>query len=258
VIFCLAALVTRGAEAQPIAVLSYNIHHAEGMDGKIDLQRIAAVIQSVSPDVVALQEVDRETQRSDGTDQAKELERLTGLKMVFGRAIDFEGGQYGNAILSRLPIQGVTNHPLPYTEGREPRAVLAVEVVIPGSSGGPASFVLLATHLDQTREPTDRLASAHAIAKLVAGNPAMPTLLAGDLNAAFGSSTMNALAEQWQVPGAGQTWPTIPVANPTRQIDFVLFRPADRWKVIEVRALQETMASDHRPILVRLDLLPSP
>jgi len=259
VVCCLVGLAAAGAgKAQPITVLSYNIHHAEGMDGKIDLHRIAAVIKSVSPDAVALQEVDREAQRSGGIDQAKELERLTGLKMVFGRAIDFEGGQYGNAILSRLPIKGVTNHPLPYTEGREPRAVLAVEVVMPESGDGQTPFILLATHLDQTREPTDRLASSQAIAQLVAENPKMPTLLAGDLNSTPGSPTMTALGEHWQMPGAGRTWPTIPVANPTRQIDFVLFRPANRWNVIEVRVLEEAVASDHRPILVRLELLPSP
>lgn len=254
---CLIGFTGSAAKAQPLTILSYNIHHAEGMDGKIDLQRIAAVIQSVSPDVVALQEVDRGAKRSGGIDQAKELGRLTGLEMVFGRAIDFEGGQYGNAVLSRLPIKSVTSHPLPYTEGREPRVVLEVELVVPESGGGQSSFVLFATHLDQTREPTDRLASAKAIARLVAENPATPTLLAGDLNAASGSPTITALGEHWQFPGAGQTWPTIPVANPTRQIDFVLFRPADRWRVIEVRVLEEPVASDHLPMLVRLELLPS-
>ncbi len=259
VAFCLVGLAVGGAgEAQPIALLSYNIHHAEGMDGNIDLRRIAAVIKSVSPDAVALQEVDRRTERSGGVDQAKELEQLTGLKMVFGRTIDFQGGQYGNAILSRLPIKGFTNHPLPYTEGREARAVLAVDVVIPESGGDQASFVLLATHLDNTREPTDRLASSEVIAQLVTENPEMPTLLAGDLNSVFGSPTMTALGKQWQVPGAGRIWPTVPVANPKRQIDFVLSRPANRWKVVEVRVIEETVASDHRPILVRLELLPSP
>src|SRR5690606_2840765 len=72
-------------EEQKITVLTYNIHHGEGMDGKLDLERIANVIRSVNPDLVALQEVDRKTQRSAGVDQAEELARLTGMRHVFGR-----------------------------------------------------------------------------------------------------------------------------------------------------------------------------
>jgi endonuclease/exonuclease/phosphatase family metal-dependent hydrolase len=129
VAFCLVGLAVGGtAEAQSIAILSYNIHYGEGMDGKIDLRRIAAVIKSVSPDAVALQEVDRRTERSGGVDQAVELEQLTGLKMIFGRTVELQGGEYGNAILSRLPIKSFTNHPLPRTEGREARAVLAANL----------------------------------------------------------------------------------------------------------------------------------
>ena len=52
-----------------VRVLTYNIHHGEGMDGKIDLERIAAVIKRLEPDVVALQEVDVKTTRSQGVDQ---------------------------------------------------------------------------------------------------------------------------------------------------------------------------------------------
>jgi len=66
------------------------------------------------------------------------------------------------------------------------------------------------------------------------------------------------LGKQWQIPGAGRIWPTTPVADPKRQIDFVLSHPANRWKVVEVRVIEETVASDHRPILVRFELLPSP
>jgi len=259
VAFCLVGFAIGDAgEAQSVALLSYNIHHGEGMDGKIDLRRIAAVIKSVSPDAVVLQEVDRRAERSGGVDQAGELAQLTGLKMIFGRTIELQGGQYGNAILSRLPIKGFTNHPLPRTEGREARAVLAAEIGIPGSGGDQTSFVLLATHLDHTREPTNRLASSERIAQLVTENPEMPTLLAGDLNSVFGSPTMIVLGKQWQVPGAGRIWPTTPVTDPKRQIDFVLFRPANRWRVVEVRVIDEAVASDHRPILVRLELLPSP
>ena len=78
-----------------LRVLCYNIHHAAGVDGKLDVPRIARVIQSVKPDLVALQEVDRNTTRTGKVDQAAELAQLTRMNHVFGANIAFQGGQYG-------------------------------------------------------------------------------------------------------------------------------------------------------------------
>src|SRR3990172_3828554 len=89
--------VVQAAEPLRVRVLTYNIHHGEGTDGRIDLARIAAVIQRLAPDVVALQEVDKLTSRSEGVDQAAELGRLTKLHAAFGKAMDYAGGEYGQA-----------------------------------------------------------------------------------------------------------------------------------------------------------------
>lgn len=231
-LFVCAAL---GAE---VRVLSYNIRHCQGLDGKVDAARIAAIIRSVRPDVVALQEVDRSVGRSGRVDQAEELGRLTGLRAVFGRTIDLDGGQYGNAVLAGLPVVRSVNHPLP---GAEPRAVIEVDF------GG---FAFFATHLDVGRDDALRMKSAAEINRRVKG----PALLAGDLNSVIGSGPMKLLSAEWSFAGQGGELPTIPAPKPTRQIDFVLFRPADRWKVIEVRVLDEPAASDHRPILAVLEL----
>ncbi len=102
----LAPLTADADAAEPfrIRVLCYNIHHGEGIDRELDLQRIARVIQSVSPDVVALQEVDRKTARTGRVDQPAELARLLKMTVVFEKNIDFQGGQYGNAVLSKWPV----------------------------------------------------------------------------------------------------------------------------------------------------------
>ena len=73
-----------------LRVLSYNIHHGEGVDESLDLERIARVIRSVEPDLVALQEVDKGTERTNRVAQAGELSRLCGMQVVFGRNIEFE------------------------------------------------------------------------------------------------------------------------------------------------------------------------
>ncbi len=256
-----AALCAAGEESKipRIAVLSYNIHHGEGMDGKINLPRIAGVIRSVAPDLAAVQEVDRKTQRSGGVDQAATLARLTGMEMVFGRTIDYQGGQYGNMILSRLNIRASANHPLPFTQGREPRAVLRAEVLWPDGEAAPLDpegIVLYATHFDHTPDSTDRLAAAAEIERLAKADGDRPALLAGDLNTTPGSPTLAVLTRLWTIAETGRPLFTTPVKRPQRQIDFILYRPKSRWRVLEVRVLDEAEASDHRAILAVLELLP--
>src|SRR5437773_925395 len=88
-----------------IRVVTYNIRHGEGMDHKIDLLRIAKVIVAAKPDIVALEEVDQGTKRTSGSDQPAEFARLTGMKVVFGRNIPYDGGGYGTAVLTKLPVR---------------------------------------------------------------------------------------------------------------------------------------------------------
>ncbi|MBT5621283.1 MAG: endonuclease, partial [Verrucomicrobia bacterium] len=108
-----------------LRVMTYNIHHAEGLDGKVDLERIANVLQQSNADVIALQEVDKNTERTGGIDMPAELAKLTGLNVVFGANLDnFQGGQYGTAILSRFPIESHENHLLNQTRKGEQRGVL--------------------------------------------------------------------------------------------------------------------------------------
>ncbi|MBM3833455.1 MAG: endonuclease [Verrucomicrobia bacterium] len=233
-----------------VRVLTYNIHHAEGTDGRFDYDRLAKIIRSVNPDLVALQEVDQKTQRASGVDQAAELAKLTGLHATFGKTIDYSGGAYGNAILSRWPPLEIKNHPLPSTAGHEPRAALAIRARVDGR-GEPLWFA--ATHLDHTRDESERLAQAVKLNELFANEPAEPIILAGDLNAVPESNVMRNLLSQWNDASAASPQPTIPSGNPRSRIDYILFRPADGWRIVETRVLEEPVASDHRPLLVLLE-----
>ncbi len=248
-VLLLLLLATCAAAAdgpQRITVLCYNIRHGMGMDGKIDLQRTAAVIRSGNPDVAALQEVDRHTARSGNVDQAAELARLTGMKHVFGRSIDYEDGDYGNAVLSRLPIRASAVHPLP---GQEPRSLLEVTL-----AAGSGMFLFFDTHLDATRPEDLRKEAAEKIVALVAKRGDQPALLAGDLNSVLERDALKVLRTAWTIAGGDQERPTVPVESPRRQIDFILYRPEGRWKTVEVRVLDEKVASDHRPIVAILEL----
>ncbi len=257
------------ADPVRLRVLAYNIHHGEGTDGKIDLERIAKVIRQAKPDLVALNEVDRGVKRTILVDQPKELARLTGMQVVFERNIVYQGGDYGNAVLSRLPVKRHKNHQLPSFYKGEQRGVLEVEVEVAGTPGGESSnrrgrsVFFFATHLDYRPGDQERQASVKKIEEILAdlgdrGDRAKaPVLLAGDLNATPDSEVLKLFRQTWTVADGAQgdaKLLTYPSKEPTKQIDYVLFRPAERWKVVDVRVIDEAVASDHRPVLAVLEL----
>ena len=237
----------RVAEESPatLRVLAYNIHHGAGNDEVLDLERIARLIRSLDPHLVALQEVDNHTERTGGVDQAAELGRLTGMSSAFGKFMDFQGGEYGMAVLSALPVVGSRNHRLP--EGPEPRSALTVRVRLPGD-GGELTFVGI--HFYRTAE--ERMAQARRLLEELPSEAEGPVILAGDFNSTPGSAVMALIGETFTVPDKGSDHFTFPSHRPDREIDFVAWRPRDRFAVVESRVIDEPMASDHRPVLLVL------
>lgn len=242
----LALMVLPGCQAGSVKpqtpltlrVLTYNIHHGEAMDKKFDYQRLAKVIKDLSPDLVALQEVDVGTERAAGVDQAALLGKLCKMHHAFGQAMPYQGGQYGEAILSRFPIERVLDHPLPYQFEEEPRAALEVRVSPRGI--GPIAFV--GTHLCH-QKVENRVQQTQRIQWLFPKPEGCPVILAGDFNARPGSEPMKVLFD------AGWT----DAVSPRSVIDYVLLRSCDPWKVKEVAVLDETVVSDHNPVLVVLE-----
>ncbi|MBN2131999.1 MAG: endonuclease/exonuclease/phosphatase family protein, partial [Sedimentisphaerales bacterium] len=200
---------TRTQEPKTLRVLTYNIHHGEAMDKKFDYERLAKVINDLAPDVVALQEVDNGTKRASGVDQAALLGKLCKMHHAFGQAMPYQGGQYGEAVLSRFPIKKAVVHPLPYGANQEPRA--ALQVLIEPEGLGPIVFV--GTHLCHQSNET-RTRQTQRIGQLFAGNEGPPVILAGDFNARPGSEPMNRLLENG--------W--IDVVAPRSIIDYILIR----------------------------------
>jgi endonuclease/exonuclease/phosphatase family metal-dependent hydrolase len=251
-VFLLLLLWDGGAQtsAPTLRVLTYNIHHGEGTDGRFDLSRLAGVVTSVKADLVALQEVDQGTERASGVSELTELARLTDLHPAFGRAMDYLGGQYGVAVLSRWPLLRAHNDPLPSLADREPRTALTVEV--DAGEGGPL-IEFTCTHLDQMRDPENRLAQARTLNTRLVHEDGRATILAGDMNARPGTEVMALFDQRWTDPPAADPSPTAPSGRPRLRVDYVLVRPAASWRVIESRIIDEPVASDHRPLLVVLE-----
>ena len=259
-----------------LRVLTYNIHHGEGADGRIDLTRVATIVNSVEPDLVAVQEVDVRTRRSGGVDQAAELARLTGLHPFFVRIIDYQGGPYGLLVLSRDQPYFETSHELPYQPGEEPRRVAEVRIRVGGTgagregaagAGGPrgegVEVAFFSTHLDYRAE-TVRLRQVERIEQLTRAVDAPVAILSGDFNAEPGSAPIRRLLETWRDTADDDgkedqlTSPanllTYPSVAPTKRIDYVFYRPS-RLRVVGRRVIDEPVASDHRPVLAEFEVV---
>jgi endonuclease/exonuclease/phosphatase family metal-dependent hydrolase len=248
----LLLFAARGISAVPVMlrVLTYNIHHGEGIDGRIDLPRLAGVVERTHPDLVALQEVDQGTERASGVLELAELERLTDMHGAFGKAMDYMGGEYGVAVLSRWPLMSAANLPLPTSPDREPRTALTVWVHA-GDHGPLVEFT--STHLDQGRDPENRLAQAAYLNERLVHSGGPESILAGDLNARPDAEEIALLDDRWTNPLATDPSPTWPSGRGRSRIDYVLFRPNASWRVVESSVVDEPIASDHRPILVVLE-----
>ncbi len=245
---------TPGNTGKDFAVLCYNIHHANppSKPDFIDLQAIANVIKSQQPDVVSLQEVDVNTIRSGkNINQANELARMTGMTAYFAKAIDYQGGEYGVAILSKLPMEQMKNTPLPGVPGTngEPRTLATAIVTLPSNK----KILFAVTHLDAQSNSANRVVQINKIVELL--NPeTLPVVIAGDFNAVPGSEVINTLDQHFTrtcITGCGFT---VPVINPNKTIDFIAYKPAAAVSVVEHKVIDEQYASDHLPVKAVLNI----
>jgi endonuclease/exonuclease/phosphatase family metal-dependent hydrolase len=236
------------AQAQKVKILTYNIHHGENMKQVLDLQGIANVILATNPDLVALQEVDSVTSRTGQSDQLKELAASTGMYTYFVKSMDFDGGGYGTGILSRFPISNTTTLPLPSTKGNEPRAAGIATIQFPGDT-----LQFVTTHLDAGHKATDRIDQANALAEYFR-TAATPVILAGDFNALPASKEVGILKTVF-TDATSQMGPTFPSDSPKVKLDYIMVAPKHRWSITAARIIEETVASDHRPVLCEIELV---
>jgi len=234
-----------------IRVLTFNILHGATTKGDFNLDIIAQVIIDADPDLVAMQEVDYGTNRALKYDLTTELGWRTKMAPIFGKAMDFDGGEYGEGLLSKYTFLRSRNVALPFSPGNEPRAALEIITILP--SGDTIAFI--GTHLDHLRNDKDRVSQVKKINEVFSTNK-YPTILAGDLNAKPGSTPINILEGIWTSSYDIQNpTPTFPSSEPKIKIDYVMFYPENRWRVVEVEVIRNQIASDHCAYLVTLELL---
>ncbi len=242
---------TRSKQKRIIRVLTFNIYHGETMKGDFDLDVLANLIKRTDPDLVAMQEVDFKTKRAKGYDLPTELGWRTGMAPLFAKAMSYSGGEYGEAILSKWSFISSKNVALPHLPDNEPRAALMITTVT--GFGDTISFI--GTHLDH-EGPESRIMQAHKINDEFLKNK-YPTILAGDLNAIPGSKTINILEKYW-ISTYDKKNPefTFPSTGPDRKIDYIMYRPKNKWRLVTKKVICDSIATDHCVYLVELEFLP--
>jgi len=229
-----------GENSKHLRVLGWNIHHGAGSDGKVDLDRLAAVIRAQDPDLVMLHEVDVGCRRSGGGDQPAELARLTGTRQAFGKAMDFGDGEYGQMILSRFPLSDLRIHRLP-GEGK-PRIAFSALAERPI---GPVTVASIHFNfMDKARQQAQAQVASAAVLEFAIS----PVILTGDFNAGPDSKAFAVFGQSpWSVVEKADAAATHPAEKPCNNIDFTVVRGFRAEGTSSV--IFETIASDHRPIL---------
>lgn len=229
--------------------MTYNIHHAEGVDGRVDVARIGEVIRRQAADLVALQEVDKGVERTGRRDLPAELSALTGMACLFRNNFAFQGGEYGNAILTRLPVRRWTNTWLRMLRDGEQRGVLQAVV-----DAGGRDLLFMATHIDYRPDDSERLANVAQFREVLGEYGAMPAVFGGDFNDTPGSRTYAGLNETfedaWMQSGDGNGF-TIPSRSPAKRIDYVWIRRGAPLRAVRAW-VPVTDASDHLPVVADL------
>ena len=233
-----------------LTIMTYNIHHANppSKPGEIDIKSIAEVIRKENPDLVALQEVDVFTRRS-GKDlhEAQALAEILDMHFYFAKALDYQGGFYGNAVLSKFPVLDSMRIELPTLPDvrAEDRVWAGIRV-----AAGEHDLWFGSTHLDFTNEKNN----LHQSNKLIEALRQIdkPIIIGGDFNVTESSKSIALFDKHFLRTCPEDGPPTIPVKNPTKSIDFLMYKPKDVFKTIRHHVVDEQYASDHLPVTAEI------
>ncbi|MCD6176155.1 MAG: endonuclease/exonuclease/phosphatase family protein [Planctomycetes bacterium] len=244
-----------------LTVMLYNIHHAEGMDGKLSTDRIATIIKESNADVIALNEVDNQYgKRSNFQYQTKIIAEKIGMNYYFGPAIKKKDPfrEYGNAILSRFEFRQQSNHPLPNNEKCEPRACISAVVKV-----GDQDIRVFVTHLDHKSDSLINKQIGY-VQELASSESNLPVLIMGDFNEEIFSqkdpskewvSLQTNYTSAFKVAGVGPVGTCL--GNENKKIDFIFISSRFSDAVEDCYVFRNEItnqASDHWPLIAHINL----
>ena len=242
-------------KGQSLRVMTYNIYGARATSpaNAADLDAIAEVIRRQNPDFVTLNEVDVFTNRT-GKDvhQACDLAEKLGMEWHFSKAIDRDGGEYGDAVLSKYPILEKRSYRLPCAAEQpgEDRSLCVIRVQIDGKD-----LYVASTHLDHLSGDASRLVQATEIRRIRDTELEGDLILCGDLNAIPSLNVIATMTSFLTNTGPIDQY-TFPSDDPSRKIDYIMYAPIEHFGVQNCQVVSRgdqqvggVDASDHRPVI---------
>ncbi len=213
-------------------------------DKKLDLTRIADIINSANPDIVGLQEIDCATQRTGKVDQLRELERLTGMKGFFCKTLNLQNGEYGIAVLTKLDTKSF--HCELFSQySDEPRGRI---VLLVNKNGKDVRFINthLGLKIDERKSQ---------ISELVNEKTDYTTILVGDFNEHPDTENYKLLTQYFKDAAVNvkNPQPTFPADNLKKRIDYIFLDTKTEWEILNCKNIPST-ASDHIPIVCEIQL----
>jgi endonuclease/exonuclease/phosphatase family metal-dependent hydrolase len=239
-------------------IVTYNIHRSRGLDGRVRPDRIAAVLEEIAPDVIALQEVLSIEGEEPAKNQAEYIAGRLGFHFALGENRRMRGGAYGNVVLSRFPLRTVRNYDISVS-GCERRGCLHTDIRLPDGELLHVFNVHLGLALLERRRQARQLVDE------VLGDPVLrgPRVMLGDFNEWTRGLTTRLLGRHLKSVNLRRhlRWArTYPGIMPLLSLDHIYFDPSlDLEKLTLHRSRTALMASDHLPLVADFALkLPRP
>ncbi|MGG4607355.1 endonuclease/exonuclease/phosphatase family protein [Providencia sp. Me31A] len=253
------------ANKPTIKVATYNIGKNELAADVANLENLNKAIAKIDADVIVLTEIDNKTARSKKVDQLKEIAKANKMDFAFGKALDFDGGEYGVGILSKYKIEKSQVVNLPSGDA-EQRVVLLSQITKPGFD---APIIIMGTHLDWQKDPTIRIGQVRHILDASIGDTdtgfdniaASIKILAGDFNSTANEQPIQEIRYLFEpVTKKGVDYRSWPAVNPAIDIDHIFTFKGQVWEVKDMqiptdnKEFQWSSVSDHLPIIANLEL----
>lgn len=248
-----------------LKVATYNIGKNEVSADVTNFDKLNQAIKNIDADVIVVTEVDNKTARSKNINQLEELAKANNMQFAFGKALDFDGGQYGVGILSKYKIDKSQVVNLP-SGNAEQRIVLLSQITKPGFD---SPIIIMGTHLDWQKDPTIRIGQVRHILDAAIGDTETGfdnistsiKILAGDFNSTANEQPIQEINYFWnpveKQNSDKRTWPAI---NPAIDIDHIFTFKGQVWDIKNMTIPQDSAifkwsdASDHLPVIAELEL----
>ncbi|HGN1705230.1 TPA: endonuclease/exonuclease/phosphatase family protein [Providencia rettgeri] len=253
------------ANKPTIKVATYNIGKNELAADVANLENLNKAIAKIDADVIVLTEIDNKTARSKKVHQLEEIAKANKMDFAFGKALDFDGGEYGVGILSKYKIEKSQVVNLPSGDA-EQRVVLLSQITKPGFD---SPIIIMGTHLDWQKDPTIRIGQVRHILDASIGDTdtgfdniaASIKILAGDFNSTANEQPIQEIRYMFEpVMKNGVDYRSWPAVNPAIDIDHIFTFKGQVWDVKNMqiptdnKEFQWSSVSDHLPIIAELEL----